>query len=117
MRGDTVSLALGESAYRESDGITVRFEAVPLENRCPIDAECYWAGMASARLRVSKPKHGALSATPSISGGGYDPRLAGEYDDSVLGYRVTLFSLTPYPQLSGTPDQSLYVATFGVFDQ
>ncbi|MBU1319924.1 MAG: hypothetical protein KKG33_13020 [candidate division Zixibacteria bacterium] len=116
LAGDTLSLSLGETAYRESDHLRINFESVPLESRCPTRVQCFWAGIASASIELTKSGLGTASASPSISGGGFNPRLMGMLSDTALGYRVDLLSLIPYPEWPGPIEQKQYVATLRISD-
>ena len=49
--GDTLRLALGESATREDE--EVAFRAVVEDSRCPPETTCVWAGRVQVRLEVS----------------------------------------------------------------
>lgn len=51
----TVSLKQGESSLI-NDELTINFESVPSDSRCPIDAICVWTGDAEAKLNLTKNK-------------------------------------------------------------
>lgn len=45
-------LAVGQTAALGSPAVTVRFDTVTADSRCPIDAVCVWAGDAALRFTV-----------------------------------------------------------------
>ena len=51
--GESVALAVGETAVVEEADIRITFESVLSDNRCPTDALCVVAGDAKVRLRAS----------------------------------------------------------------
>jgi hypothetical protein len=83
--GQTVSLTEGRSVRIPEEDVTVRFDAVVEDSRCPINATCVTAGRAVVRVVVGN----AGTATP----------LTGEVGSSVTKapYSVRLVALDPLP--------------------
>jgi hypothetical protein len=50
--GDTVRLAVGQTAHVGGTGIRITFRDVAADSRCPVDADCVWEGNAEVRLEV-----------------------------------------------------------------
>ena len=88
------------------DGLTIKFETVRSDSRCPMDAVCVWAGEAIVALSVAKatggPEARELSTTPGGSAITY------------AGYTISLTGLTPYPRASQAIRPGDYVATLVV---
>lgn len=92
--GDTVRVALGQAASFDNGRLSVTFEAVEQDSRCPADVVCVSAGDAEARFRLRVGERVA-GTTLHIHG---EPKQV-EY----FGYRVALATVDPYP---GTYDRS-----------
>lgn len=98
-------LGVGRSATVAGEGVTVRFEGVPSDSRCPTGVQCVWAGDALVHAVLSKDRK-AFGAELHTT---LDPRSV-----DYLTYNVALVSLAPYPSTSGSISQSQYRATFVV---
>lgn len=96
-----VQLTVGQS--RRVGGLTVRFDEVSADSRCPLDVQCVWEGDAAVLLTVTAP---ARSGTLELHTAGRFPR-EGMYE----GYRVRLVSLEPQPRASEPVRPDLYRAT------
>lgn len=46
-------LAIGQKATLASPAVTVRFDTVTADSRCPIDAICVWPGDAALRFTIT----------------------------------------------------------------
>ena len=53
--GQEFELELRQTAHITGTDLTVRFEAVESDSRCPADVTCVWAGDASVNLRLLGP--------------------------------------------------------------
>jgi len=47
-----VEVPLGEAALVANTGISVKFDSVEQDSRCPINAKCLWAGVAIVNVTV-----------------------------------------------------------------
>ena len=112
--GDTISLAVGETATWESDGLKLGFERVTSESRCPLEVECVWEGIGRISVWLLKSDQDTANVTPAIMGGGFDPRLVDILSGSALGYRIDLLALVPYPLTPGPIEEKQYVATLRI---
>jgi hypothetical protein len=97
---DTVfELKVGQSAVISSEQISFKFDSVPADSRCPMNAICVWEGNAVVALSFGDSK--------TVINTSIDPK------EFVYGnYKIKLVSLQPYPSL---PDEILpdaYVARF-----
>jgi hypothetical protein len=87
--GQSFELRAGASATLQS-GLTVTFERVGSDSRCPMDALCVWVGDAIVMVSLSQAAGGQvqreLHTLPTGS------------EASYLAYSVTLVALAPYPR-------------------
>ena len=89
-----LTLAPGASAQIADTDLTLRFEGVRSDSRCPSDALCIHPGDAEVAVMASGPARG-LTFTLLVND---RSRSAVDVD----GYRVTLEVLSPYPR-AGVP--------------
>lgn len=92
--------------------ITVSWNKLIQESRCPIGAECFWEGIAEVSFKVegiaADPVFislGTLTVAPS----GFS---ANEMD--TLGYHFKLIALNPYPAIGNQMTEKDYQATLVV---
>jgi hypothetical protein len=102
--GQPFELRSGASALLDG-GLTVTFDRVASDSRCPMDALCIWAGDAIVSL--------------SIAGAGGSVRRelhtnAAESEASYLGYSIKLLALAPYPRSDRQIRAEDYIATLAV---
>lgn len=99
-------LRAGERAIVAGEGLTVSFQGVPTDSRCPTGVQCVWAGNAVVRAVLSRDGK-AFGAELNTT---LEPRSVGYLD-----YDVALVSLVPAPvNEGGAIPQSQYRATFMV---
>ena len=104
--GQPFALDVGQSATVRNEGLTVTFDGVDADSRCPSDVTCFWEGDAEVAVTISKPGFTPLSTVLHTS---LTPQSV-----SYNGYTVTLNDLDPYPVSTSTIDPNDYVATFTV---
>jgi hypothetical protein len=104
--GVPFDLGVGEGATVNGEGLTVTFNGVGEDSRCPIDVQCEWEGDAEVDVTLSRsgstPLNTVLHTTLTPQSVSYN------------GYTVTLNDLDPDPVSTGTIDPDDYVATFTV---
>jgi hypothetical protein len=98
-------LRVGRSATVAGEGLTVSFQGVPSDSRCPTSVQCVWAGDAVVQVVLSKDGK-AFGAELHTT---LDPKSV-----DYLNYNVALVSLDPYPSSTTPIAQSQYRATFVV---
>ena len=103
--GQPFELRVGRSATVAGEGLTVSFQAVPSDSRCPTSVQCLWAGDAVVQVVLSKDGK-AFGAELHTN---LDPKSV-----DYLNYNVALVSLAPYPSSTNPIAQSQYRATFVV---
>jgi hypothetical protein len=97
--GESFSLLEGQSIAIPSENLTVTFERVVLDSRCPADPEAYctWEGIAEIELQLAREGEEPLAVRATI------PGLTSVSDTSrhqmmrVGRYSVVLRQLTPQP--------------------
>jgi hypothetical protein len=98
------TLAPRESASIDGTSLSVRFDGVSGDSRCPADAFCIQGGSADVRITAT---HDRSSREYVIKTGDLKP----VQDD---GLTITLVNLTPYPFSTRTIQPDEYRATLKV---
>jgi len=106
--GQSFELRAGTSAALQ-DGLTVAFESVQSDSRCPMDAICVWAGDAIVAVRLSRS--GGDQAARELH---VNPNVPGGSEAPYLTYSIKLVTLQPYPRSDRPIQPNDYVATFTV---
>lgn len=88
--GEQFTLDFGESATIGSEGLTLRFDDVISDSRCPSDVVCVRAGEAEVKLSVKKG--GAESSLLLVEQGLTSGLQVVKYSDYSIEFRVE-----PYP--------------------
>jgi hypothetical protein len=100
-----VTLRVGQAAL--VDGVfRVGVQSVPSDSRCPMNADCIWAGDAAVAIVSSTGAGPSYADTVHTT---LDPRSVARG-----GYAITLIDLTPYPVAAGTIRQDQYAARLHV---
>ena len=87
-------------------GLTLRFESVSSDSRCPIDAICVWAGEAVVVMSLSTPSRSRVQREWRTTPAGAEVAYA--------GYAIQLTGLRPYPSAGQPIPPGDYVATLKV---
>ncbi len=100
------TLALGQTVTMEDSDVAFTFVNVTGDSRCPIGAQCIWAGMVSTQIRMQQ---GGAQSTVTAS----DRQTNGTTVQlNNQAYVVTLQYVAPYPSLNQQTDPADYKATF-----
>lgn len=104
--GQQFELRVGGQATIAGENLTVSFQGVPSDSRCPTGVQCVWAGNAVVQVVLSQGgKAAGLELNTNL-----DPKTG-----SYLNYEIELVGLAPYPTAKGGAiSQSQYRATFVV---
>ena len=102
--GGEIILAPGESRHISGTDLTLAFETVVEDSRCPTGQTCIREGDAAVRLRVETP--GAMPETLTLHTGGPGAREA-----NVHAVTVRLVDVRPYPSGDTKPRPEEYRAT------
>ena len=93
--GEEFELAAGESARIGSTNLTVVFDAVSGDSRCPVDVVCVWEGDATVAVTVRQSSGDKAVLELHTSAGSAREKPYG-------GYVVRLVGLKPQPR-QGVP--------------
>lgn len=98
---DTVLVKVGQQKVVRTNGITVKFESVIEDSRCPADVNCIWAGIAKIKIRLSK---NGRKITTELDTMGNNTAV------TFYGYSIKLVGLTPEPRSNVRIDRNGYMA-------
>jgi len=99
--GDTLTLAVNESAENAPSRTVIRFDSVLGDSRCPRDVMCFWEGNAEVAFEMEEPGGRHVFSLNTYRGFARDTVLA--------GLTVGLIDVLPYPERSGQrPDPRDY---------
>jgi hypothetical protein len=89
---------------KEFDGITVGFDVVRSDGRCPIGVYCFWEGDAACAL---------WAEAPNLERSEFVLHTSAMFmrETTVAGWRITLQHLDPYPVYQRPTDPGDYVVT------
>ncbi len=90
----TVVLAIGAPKRAAGTDLTVTFEAVVADSRCPTGVQCVWAGDAAVRIRLAAPDLAPATATLHTS-------LDTARETTYGGWKISIQAVTPAPTATG----------------
>ena len=82
-----LTLAPGQTRSVSGTDVSIKFEAVVGDNRCPGDAICILGGSADVRIQVQGPR----------GSGQYELRTGDQRPVQHGDFRIELIEVTPYP--------------------
>jgi hypothetical protein len=91
------------------DALTVTFEGVRSDSRCPTDVVCISAGDATVVVRLTAPTGGQVERELHTN-----PGRTGTAETSYLAYAITLVALSPMPRSDRPIPLGDYVATLTI---
>jgi hypothetical protein len=103
--GQSFELRAGSSAIVEG-GLTITFNGVKSDSRCPMDALCVWAGDAIVAVSLSQTGGDPAERELHTASAGSEA--------SYRSYWVKLVALAPYPRSDRQIRQQDYAATLAV---
>lgn len=101
------TLAPGEWGRIQGESLTIAFDSVTSDSRCPTGVNCVWEGDAVVAVTLTQP--GRERATVELHTSGRFARTAG-YGD----FEVALVALAPQPREGSPIAQAAYRATLQV---
>ena len=107
--GQPFDLKAGQSASLDN-GLTLTFDRVSSDSRCPINALCIVAGEAVVVLKISQRSGTPVELEVRT---GQPPKSDAEF----LSYTVSLIGLTPLPLAGQSIRPEDYVATLRIVQQ
>lgn len=86
---ETVKVRVGEMKNAAGGRLAIKLVSVVEDSRCPINAQCVWAGNAKIKIAVSK---GKMAPKTIELNSGLKP-------DSIIiyGYEIKFVDLSPHP--------------------
>lgn len=101
-----IVLALEQSSRIDGTTLSITFEDVVADSRCPRGVTCVWAGDVAVRIRIDDGNVPAHVATLHLNT---------RENETVSGdRRITLIAVTPYPDADQKIDPATYRAAFRV---
>jgi len=103
--GEEFELAVHQTAQMTDEKISVTFQEVLEDSRCPVDVTCIWAGLAKVSLRVTvsgQERELSLSTSP--------PNDSAVFEN----YTFWLILVRPVPRANQNIDSSAYFVTVRV---
>jgi hypothetical protein len=97
----TVTIQNGQTLQNSEPAMSLKFDGVQNDSRCPIDATCISAGNAMVKF--------VLTSGDSAQSVVLNTDMA-PVDSTAFGYRVELLELSPFPSASKPLDQKDYSA-------
>lgn len=86
------SLAIGQTAELKSEGITLQFEGIQEDSRCPKGATCIWAGRVISVLLIND---NGLTSRIVLT----EPDTTGESGQNTYKQYQFTSGVQPYPEL------------------
>jgi len=110
--GQNVDIRLGETVTVVGEPLTVKFEQVVEDSRCPANATCIWAGrtVIQVALRNDKSDRSTLNLPAGPDAAGEEATGEGVFRK----YRIRLVRLLPAPVDGSRISPDRYVATVNV---
>ena len=106
--GAPFTLRVGARAVLADDALSVRFDSVTADSRCPSNVQCVRAGEAIVQLTL---RAGAIDSTVRLQTPSAPARTAFAPSTATIGaYSVTFASLEPVPVAGQERRQADYVA-------
>ena len=88
--GEVFTIRVGQSARITGEDMTVKFNEVIGDSRCPQNVTCVWEGVASSKITVTYQGR----EYPIVLN---QPGLTEQSEDKFIDYTIT-YSLNPYPR-------------------
>ncbi len=103
---ESFKIAYKQTLVNAENDLKIKFEGVISDSRCPIEAQCVWAGNAEVRLMFSK----GAQRERFVLNTGKEPAA-----HEAFGYMITLENLAPPASLNDPPKPNDYVAELTIF--
>lgn len=100
--GDSIEISNSETIYNYEHEISIKFDSVLNDSRCPTSVICFWEGNAAVRYNFTKDN----SSISFILNTNARPDF--KSDTIISGYKIELINLYPYPEEPGIIPQNEY---------
>jgi hypothetical protein len=98
---ETLALRVGQEVVFDGGALSLYFETVSEDSRCPTRVTCVWEGNARLRLQA----RGGGTSAPIELNTNLNPRTS-----VIRGYEIRLERLDPYPDREENLKQADYIA-------
>jgi len=88
--GDTLSINYGETLFDKEDNLSIKFENLISDGRCPIDVICNWEGDADIELKF-------INYSNVTSFSLHTAKSYFSANTTIDVYNIELIDLLPYP--------------------
>ena len=106
---DTMTVYLKQQVLNEKYGFIIQLDSITEDSRCPEGAECFWAGDARAKFKLTENN---IIHQFSLN------TLATFRNDTIIGgIRYKLINLSPYPSINKPFNYNNYSAVVAVSRQ
>jgi hypothetical protein len=106
--GETFNVRFGQQATIVSEGLTLKFDQILGDSRCPMDVLCIWMGEAKIVVRAAHPPD--ATANVELTTPGPSP----DNSETYAGYEIELVRITPQTQSTQAIDPDDYCAELRV---
>jgi hypothetical protein len=91
--GEPFTVREGQKIYSHSEKLTIQFNNVAYDGRCPIGVKCFWEGLAELDIGVIPDGSKGINVRAGITGSGDGL----EYRAEAYEYTIIVKTLEPYP--------------------
>lgn len=101
---ETFRIGYHDTFFNSEENLSIKFDSLILDGRCPIDVVCVWEGDAELRYILDDRKEKII----------FSLHTAGSYftkDTVLLGYNIGLIDVFPYPHSEIFHEVESYEAT------
>jgi len=102
---DTIKIAFGDSLFNSDEKIYIAFNSVLEDSRCPMNANCIWAGTAIVDFHISASNITVPFELATNEVNNYSSDMI--IDD----FEIKLLGLYPYPKIGVESSNEDYLAT------
>lgn len=85
-----------------TDDLSIAFESVTEDSRCPCEAQCIWAGEIGVKIKMETNE---TTLTKLFTLEGFEGDSGGIFETDFEGYHVKLKDVLPYP-CNGKPNSN-----------
>jgi len=89
--GESITLEIGKSSDIQADLLTITFDKLVEDSRCPTGVECFWEGQATVQFLVNE-----TTTLDLIMRAGHEDLAK----DTLDNYIYTLLDVSPYPNMT-----------------
>lgn len=103
------NIKYGESVYIPEENISITFEEVVEDSRCPLGVMCFWEGTAEIKLMIRQRNEELIDTVQT-----YLPQKIISIGEINNSYLFQVKKVEPYPKWKETIDKSDYILTLNV---